>query len=57
MNLVLFLFLAVLAYLLTPGVLVVLPPGGSPMVVNATHAVILAAVYTLTSKFVMNLVK
>lgn len=57
MNLVLFLFLAVLAYLLTPGVLVVLPPGGSPMVVNATHAVILAAVYTMSSKFVMNLVK
>jgi hypothetical protein len=57
MNLVLFLFLAILAYLLTPGVLVVLPPGGSKTMGAATHAVILSAVYALTHRFVLNLVK
>ncbi len=57
MKLVMFLFLALLAFLLTPGVLVVLPPGGSKTMVAATHAVILAAVYTLTYKFVANLAR
>ena len=57
MNFVMFLFLALLAYLLTPGVLVVLPPGGSKMTVAVTHAVILSAVYALSHKFVWNLSK
>jgi MoxR-like ATPase len=57
MKLVMFLFLALLAFLLTPGVLVVLPPGGSKTMVAATHAVILSAVYMLTYKFVARLGK
>jgi len=36
---------AVLFYLLTPGVLVSLPPGASPMVQTATHAVVFALVH------------
>ena len=41
-------FVAVLFYVLTPGVFVRLPPGGSKMVVNATHAVVFALVYHFT---------
>ena len=35
-------FLAALFYFLIPGVLIRLPPGGSTMVVNITHAVVFA---------------
>ncbi len=50
-----FLFLAILAYLLTPGVLLVLPsPSSSRVVVAATHALVLSAVYALTHKMVWN---
>jgi len=57
MNFVMFLFLALLAFLLTPGVLVSLPPGGNKMTVAATHALVLSGVYALTHKFVWNLSK
>jgi len=46
-------FLAALFYFLIPGVLVRLPPGGSTMVVNITHAV----VFALVSSFAWKLVK
>ena len=39
-----FLFTVVLFYALIPGVLVRLPPGASPMVVNLTHAVVFALI-------------
>jgi hypothetical protein len=38
------LFTIVLFYALIPGVLVRLPPGASPMVVNLTHAVVFALI-------------
>jgi hypothetical protein len=37
-------FLAALFYFLIPGVLVRLPPGGSTMTVNLTHAVVFSLV-------------
>ena len=46
-------FLAALFYFLIPGVLVRLPPGGSTMVVNITHAV----VFALVSSFAWGMVK
>ena len=46
-------FLATLFYFLIPGVLVRLPPGGSTMVVNITHAV----VFALVSSFAWGMVK
>jgi hypothetical protein len=46
------LFLAALFFVLTPGVLVSLPPGGSKLAVAATHAVVFALVYHLTKKAV-----
>ncbi len=56
MNVFMFLYLAVLAFILTPGVLLRLPPGGSPMVVAATHALVLSLVFCLSSKMLYKLV-
>jgi uncharacterized membrane protein len=49
-------YAAVLFYLLTPGVLVRLPPGASTMTVNLTHAVVFAVVFCYTHKPVCALV-
>jgi hypothetical protein len=49
-------YAAVLFYLLTPGVLVRLPPGASTMTVNLTHAVVFAVVFCYTYKPVCALV-
>lgn len=46
-------YLAVLFVVLTPGVLLTLPKGGSKVVVAATHAVIFAAVCQITRRFVV----
>ena len=46
------LFTAVLFYVLTPGILLRLPQGGSKMAVAATHAVVFALVYHCSSKIV-----
>jgi hypothetical protein len=45
-------YAAVLFYLLTPGVLVSLPPGASRQVVQLTHAAVFGLVWMLTSKAV-----
>ena len=50
-----FLFSAVLFFLLTPGILLSLPPGGSKMVVAATHAVVFGLVFSLSHKMLMSL--
>jgi hypothetical protein len=52
MNLVMFLYLAVLAFALSPGVLLRLPPGGSLTTVAITHALVISLVYGLTSTFI-----
>ena len=54
MNVYMGVFLALLFVLLTPGVLVSLPPGGSKLVVAATHGVVFAVVYCLSYKAVYN---
>jgi len=55
MNIAMFLFLAILAYLLTPGVLIVLPSQNSSRVMVAvTHALVLSAVYAVSHKAVFN---
>jgi len=46
------LFHAVLFYAFIPGVLVRLPPGGSTMTVNLTHALLFAVVCHLVWKLV-----
>uniref|UniRef100_A0A6C0K5H0 Uncharacterized protein n=1 Tax=viral metagenome TaxID=1070528 RepID=A0A6C0K5H0_9ZZZZ len=45
-------FLAVLFFVLTPGILVTLPPKGSKVTVALTHAVVFAIIYCLTYKAV-----
>ena len=47
-----FLFTALLFFLLTPGILLSLPPGGSKKVVAAVHAIVFALVWTFTHKLV-----
>jgi len=48
-------FVAVLFFVLTPGVLLSLPPKGSKLVVAATHAVVFAVVLHLAYKPVWRL--
>ena len=45
-------FVALLFMLLTPGVLLTLPPKGSKLVVAATHGLVFALVYHLVHKAV-----
>lgn len=52
MNLVVAAYAAILFFLLSPGVLLRLPPKGSKFVVLATHAVIFAIILGLTGKIV-----
>ena len=48
MNVYVGIYLALLFVALTPGVLLTLPPGGSKLVVAATHGVVLALVFCYT---------
>ena len=57
MNLMMFLYLAVLAFVLSPGVLLRLPPGGSPVSVALTHALVISLVWGLTSPLVFRAVR
>jgi hypothetical protein len=52
MNLVVTLYVAVLFMVLTPGVLLTLPKGGSKLVVAAVHGLVFAVVYHFTHKAV-----
>ena len=47
-------FVAVLFFVLTPGVLLSLPPGGSKYLVAAVHAVVFAVVLHLAYKPIMS---
>jgi len=46
------LYAAALFFLLEPGVLVTLPPGGSRLVVNLTHALVFGVVWMATHRSV-----
>ena len=56
MNLVMFIVSAVLFFLLTPGIVLSLPPGGSKMMVAMTHAVVFGIVFTLFHNMLMGLI-
>ena len=51
------LYFAVLFFVLSPGVLVSLPPGKSTRVQAATHAAVFALVYALSNKMVFRMLK
>lgn len=55
MNVIMFIISAVLFFILTPGILLSLPPGGSKMVVALTHAVVFGLVFTLSHRMIMGL--
>ena len=55
MELYMSLFVAVLFFVLTPGVLLRLPPGGSKLMVAGVHALVFAVVFGLTHKLAMDL--
>jgi hypothetical protein len=50
MNWLLFVIVVVLFYILTPGILLSLPPGGSKYLVALTHALVFALVWALIYK-------
>jgi hypothetical protein len=54
-NLTMGLYVAVLFVLLTPGILLRLPPTGSPLVVAIVHGAVFALVLCLTYKMVLRL--
>jgi hypothetical protein len=54
-NLTMILYVAVLFVLLTPGILLRLPPKGSPLVVAIVHGAVFALVLCLTYKMVLRL--
>jgi hypothetical protein len=56
-NLLMTAFTALLFVVLTPGILVTIPPKGSKFVVALTHGVIFALLYHLTHKAVHHLTK
>lgn len=52
MNWIVTAYIAILFFVLTPGVLLSLPPKSSKFMVAATHAVVFALVYHFTHKMV-----
>jgi hypothetical protein len=55
MNWLVALYLALLFFLLSPNILVRLPPNGNKMTVAATHALIFGVIVYLTTKMVWKL--
>jgi hypothetical protein len=55
MNLIMLLYVALLAFALSPGVLVSLPPGADKTTTALTHAVVLAVVYAFTHALVFKM--
>jgi len=54
-HLLMSLFVATLFFVLTPGILITLPPNGNKYTVAAFHGVVFALVYYLTHKAVWHL--
>ena len=50
-----FIYSAVLFFVLTPGVLLSLPPKGKKMTVAAVHAFVFGFIFTITHNFIMKL--
>ena len=52
MDAFMFIYAFLLFFVLTPGVLISLPPGGSKIVVALTHAAVFAVIWHFTHKLV-----
>jgi len=55
MNLYMSLYVALLFVLLTPGVLLSLPPGGSKLTVAVVHGLVFAVVYHFTNRTALSI--
>lgn len=55
MDLFITFYIAILFFVLTPGILLSLPPGGSKMTVAAVHAVVFALLFHFTHKMARQL--
>jgi hypothetical protein len=55
MNWVITIYVALLFFVLSPGVLLRLPPKGSKLVVAGVHALVFAVVWHFTHKLVWNM--
>ena len=55
MSFVIFIYVVILFMLLTPGVLVMLPPGGDKMTVTLVHALIFGIIFSMMHGTIMNL--
>ena len=56
MSWLLFFYTALLFFVLTPGILITLPPKGKKITVAAVHATVFGIVWVLTHKIVYNLI-
>ena len=54
MNLIMFLYVALLGFALSPGILISLPPDADKTTTAFTHAIVIALVYALTHKMIWN---
>lgn len=54
MDIIMFLYTAVLFFVLTPGILLSLPPGATKTVVALTHAVVFSFVWSFTNQAVFS---
>lgn len=54
MDIIMFLYTAVLFFVLTPGILLSLPPNASKTVVALTHAVVFSFVWSFTNQAVFS---
>jgi hypothetical protein len=55
MEWIMFLYTALLFFLLTPGILLTLPPKGKKMTVALVHALVFGVVFALSHKTIMRL--
>ena len=53
-NIIMSIYVAILFVILTPGVLLRLPPRSSTIVVAITHGIVFAILYHLTHKMVLD---
>ena len=52
MDIAMFVYAALLFFVLTPGILVRIPPNGNKRLVSAVHAVVFGLVWSLSHKFI-----
>jgi hypothetical protein len=56
MNLLMILYIVALFFVLTPGILLTLPKGGSKCTVAFVHAIVFAVIFHLTAKTVSQMI-